>query len=113
MVERGVVVSLLAIHIRSCCCPTTGESEANVRKLFEDAEADQKANGDASELHVIIFDEIDAICKQRGSVSSGSGAVLMRLRNENQRRVAWGLAVEPRLKSYPMFGSIIGSSFSA
>ncbi len=50
-----------------------GESEANVRKLFEDAEADQKANGDASELHVIIFDEIDAICKQRGSVSSGSG----------------------------------------
>ena len=44
-----------------------------MRKLFEDAEADQKANGDASELHVIIFDEIDAICKQRGSVSSGSG----------------------------------------
>jgi SpoVK/Ycf46/Vps4 family AAA+-type ATPase len=50
-----------------------GESEANVRKLFEDAEADQKANGAASELHVIIFDEIDAICKQRGSVQSGSG----------------------------------------
>ena len=54
--------------------PAAGESEANVRKLFEDAEADQKANGDASELHVIIFDEIDAICKQRGSVNSGSGA---------------------------------------
>jgi len=45
-----------------------------VRKLFEDAEADQKAHGDASELHVIIFDEIDAICKSRGSVQSGSGA---------------------------------------
>ena len=54
-----------------------GESEANVRKLFEDAEADQKANGDASELHVIIFDEIDAICKQRGSVSSGSGSLTL------------------------------------
>ena len=53
--------------------PHVGESEANVRKLFEDAEADQKANGSASELHVIIFDEIDAICKQRGSVQSGSG----------------------------------------
>ncbi len=53
-----------------------GESEANVRKLFEDAEADQKAHGDASELHVIIFDEIDAICKSRGSVQSGSGATL-------------------------------------
>ena len=45
-----------------------------MRKLFEDAEADQKANGDASDLHVIIFDEIDAICKSRGSVQSGSGA---------------------------------------
>jgi SpoVK/Ycf46/Vps4 family AAA+-type ATPase len=40
-----------------------GESEANIRKLFEDAEKDQAQNGEASELHVIIFDEIDAICK--------------------------------------------------
>jgi vesicle-fusing ATPase len=24
-------------------------------------------------LHIIIFDEIDAICKQRGTVSSGTG----------------------------------------
>ncbi len=29
--------------------------------------------GDESELHVIIFDEIDAICKSRGSVRDGSG----------------------------------------
>ncbi len=29
--------------------------------------------GDDSDLHVIIFDEIDAICKQRGSVASGTG----------------------------------------
>ena len=43
-----------------------GASEENVRNLFKDAEADQAAMGDASELHVIIFDEIDAICKQRG-----------------------------------------------
>ena len=50
-----------------------GASEENVRKLFEDAEADQKMNGEASELHVIIFDEIDAICKSRGSVRDGSG----------------------------------------
>lgn len=34
---------------------------------------EQAQKGDASELHVIIFDEIDAICKARGSVSSGSG----------------------------------------
>lgn len=40
---------------------------------LQDAETEQAQKGDASELHVIIFDEIDAICKQRGSVSSGSG----------------------------------------
>ena len=39
----------------------------------QDAEAEQAARGEASELHVIIFDEIDAICKARGSVQSGSG----------------------------------------
>ena len=40
---------------------------------LQDAEVEQAQKGDASDLHVIIFDEIDAICKQRGSVSSGSG----------------------------------------
>ena len=45
-----------------------GASEENVRKLFADAEADQLAMGENSDLHVIIFDEIDAICKARGSV---------------------------------------------
>ncbi|KAH0933535.1 hypothetical protein HID58_010652 [Brassica napus] len=40
-----------------------GETEKNVRDLFADAEQDQRTLGDASELHVIIFDEIDAICK--------------------------------------------------
>lgn len=50
-----------------------GASEENVRKLFEEAEADQAQHGEASDLHVIIFDEIDAICKSRGSVRDGSG----------------------------------------
>jgi vesicle-fusing ATPase len=50
-----------------------GESEANMRKLFEPAEADQKKFGDNSPLHVIIFDEIDALCKTRGSNPSSSG----------------------------------------
>ncbi|CAK9225516.1 unnamed protein product [Sphagnum troendelagicum] len=40
-----------------------GETEKNVRDLFADAEKDQKAQGDQSDLHIIIFDEIDAICK--------------------------------------------------
>lgn len=50
-----------------------GASEENVRELFKDAERDQAEKGENSELHVIIMDEIDAICKQRGSVSSGTG----------------------------------------
>ncbi|KAJ0979968.1 hypothetical protein J5N97_015442 [Dioscorea zingiberensis] len=50
-----------------------GETEKNVRDLFADAEADQRAKGDQSDLHVIIFDEIDAICKSRGSTRDGTG----------------------------------------
>ena len=38
-----------------------GQSEENIRKLFQDAEEDQKQNGDSADLHMIIFDEIDAI----------------------------------------------------
>ena len=48
-----------------------GESESNVRKLFADAEDEWKKCGANSGLHIIIFDEIDAICKQRGSMVSG------------------------------------------
>lgn len=44
-----------------------GESEANLRKLFADAEEEWKRCGVNSGLHMIIFDELDAICKQRGS----------------------------------------------
>jgi vesicle-fusing ATPase len=51
-----------------------GGSEEKIRKLFEPAEKDMKEKGDESELHVIIFDEIDAICRARGSTgSSGTG----------------------------------------
>ncbi|URE27887.1 hypothetical protein MUK42_06018 [Musa troglodytarum] len=50
-----------------------GETEKNVRDLFADAENDQRTQGDQSDLHVIIFDEIDAICKSRGSTRDGTG----------------------------------------
>lgn len=50
-----------------------GQSEENIRKLFADAEKEQKEKGDESGLHIIIFDELDAICKQRGSTNSGTG----------------------------------------
>jgi vesicle-fusing ATPase len=50
-----------------------GESEKAIRDLFEDAEKEEEEKGENSQLHVIIFDEIDAICKQRGTDKSGSG----------------------------------------
>jgi vesicle-fusing ATPase len=50
-----------------------GASEEKIRKLFEPAEKELKEKGDDSDLHVIIFDEIDAICKARGSTGGGTG----------------------------------------
>ncbi|CAK9797526.1 Vesicle-fusing ATPase 1 [Anthophora plagiata] len=50
-----------------------GESEANIRRLFADAEDEEKRLGPNSGLHIIIFDEIDAICKSRGSVAGNTG----------------------------------------
>jgi vesicle-fusing ATPase len=52
-----------------------GQSEENVRKMFEDAEKEYKEKGDESGLHIIIFDELDAVCKQRGSGAGGGTGV--------------------------------------
>lgn len=52
-----------------------GQSEENVRKLFADAEKEYKEKGDESGLHIIIFDELDAVCRQRGSGSGGGTGV--------------------------------------
>jgi len=43
-----------------------GEAEKKIRALFEDAEKEFEKFEDKAQLHVIIFDEIDAIAKQRG-----------------------------------------------
>jgi ATP-dependent 26S proteasome regulatory subunit len=43
-----------------------GDSEKNLRALFAPAEEDFARNGQASGLHVIIFDEVDAILRPRG-----------------------------------------------
>lgn len=45
-----------------------GQSEQNIRDIFSDAQ-----NDTSDKLHIIIFDEIDAICKKRGSSSSSTG----------------------------------------
>ena len=50
-----------------------GETEKKIRDLFANAEKDQKDNGDDAGLHVIVFDEIDSLCRARGTVSSGTG----------------------------------------
>ncbi|KAF9764970.1 Vesicular-fusion protein sec18 [Nosema granulosis] len=51
-----------------------GQSEENIRNLFKDAEEEWRLKKEDSALHIIIFDEIDAICKKRGSsMNSGVG----------------------------------------
>jgi len=50
-----------------------GKSEENVRDLFKEAEEDHKFQKENSLLHIIIFDEIDSICKSRGSNNDGTG----------------------------------------
>ena len=50
-----------------------GGSEEKIRELFAEAEKEQIEAGDNSMLHIIIMDEMDAICKQRGSVKDGTG----------------------------------------
>lgn len=52
-----------------------GQSEENIRKLFADAEKESKEKGEESGLHIIIFDELDAVCKQRGSGAGGGTGV--------------------------------------
>ncbi|CAN7132667.1 unnamed protein product [Brassica rapa subsp. narinosa] len=42
-------------------------------KIVNGPEVLSKFVGDASDVHVIIFDEIDAICKSRGSTRDGTG----------------------------------------
>ena len=41
--------------------------QKKIFNLFKDAEAEYKLKGEDSDLHVIIFDELDSVFKQRGS----------------------------------------------
>lgn len=50
-----------------------GGSESKIRELFAEAEQEQAEMGDNSMLHIIIFDEMDAIMKKRGSTSDSTG----------------------------------------
>lgn len=50
----------------------TGDAQCH-RLLFKEAEDEQKKMGINSALHIIIFDELDAICRQRGTLSGSTG----------------------------------------
>lgn len=51
-----------------------GSSEENIRNLFKDAEQEYKLKKENSQLHIIIFDELDSVFKQRGGgKSDGTG----------------------------------------
>ena len=44
-----------------------GESETKLRALFSDAELDESAaDGGTGKVHLIVFDEFDALVKPRG-----------------------------------------------
>jgi vesicle-fusing ATPase len=51
-----------------------GEGAKNLRDVFAEADAEWAAKGPESDTHVIIFDEIDALCPERGSRSGGTGS---------------------------------------
>ena len=52
-----------------------GEAERRVRELFAPAEREYEEVGDASALHIIILDEMDAIARKRGSMSADTTGV--------------------------------------
>lgn len=52
-----------------------GEAEKKVRELFAPAEAEYKVSGDDSALHIIILDEMDAIARKRGTMTSDTTGV--------------------------------------
>lgn len=59
-----------------------GQSEENIRNLFKAAESDFKLKGIYSDLHVIIFDEFDAIAKKRTRVPNSSSNVCSNVVNQ-------------------------------
>jgi vesicle-fusing ATPase len=59
-----------------------GQSEANVRSLFADAEEEWEEKGIHSGLHLIIFDEIDALCRKRREIAQETNNVANNVVNQ-------------------------------
>jgi SpoVK/Ycf46/Vps4 family AAA+-type ATPase len=66
-------VDLKVVNGPSLLNKYVGESERNMREVFQEALEDHRANGDDAKVHIIIFDEIDALCKKRGTSSGDAG----------------------------------------
>jgi vesicle-fusing ATPase len=80
LLARQLAVALDAVECKVVSGPEVlnkfvGTSEERVRELFVGAERDWAARGAASGLHVVILDELDAICRARGSLSGDSSGV--------------------------------------
>ena len=52
-----------------------GDSEEFVRSLFAEAEVEQAEAGIESALHVIVFDEMDAFTRERGSLTGDTSGI--------------------------------------
>lgn len=73
MWERQSQISGIQLVVFKSHCHSSIPLLSLSRQLFAEAEAEQKKMGINSALHIIIFDELDAICKQRGTVVGGGG----------------------------------------
>ncbi|KAI9439370.1 AAA-domain-containing protein [Lactarius psammicola] len=74
--QIGNMLNARAPKIKDCpeiMSKHVGQSGENIRKLFEDAEEEYKEKGDESGLHIIIFDELDAMFKRRGTTNCATG----------------------------------------
>lgn len=59
-----------------------GQSEANIRALFSDAEDEWHEKGIYSGLHLVIFDEIDALCRKRREIINETNNVANNVVNQ-------------------------------
>ena len=66
-----------------------GEAERRVRDLFAPAEREYDEVGDQSALHLIILDEIDAIARKRGSMTSDTTGVRDSVVNQLLAKVSY------------------------
>ena len=84
LLARQLASALDAVEVKVVSGPEVlnkfvGTSEERIRELFANAEKEwnrfRKGLQARAGLHVIIFDELDAICRQRGSLSGDTSGV--------------------------------------